>query len=259
MPSLMSALVPLNWQRVSSNDANSHHQMQPKFLTGLVLLLSVGSIHAGSATWNLSPSSGDWNTAANWTPATVPNGSADTATFGVSNTTDVSLSGSVELNGIIFGSGASPYTFATSQTIGFTVSGAGIANNSGAIQNFINHGTVNIFPPGSINFTNSSTAGSQTTFTNEGDGAAGFSAGGLIEFHDSSTAGSATFMNFPGAVAGAGGGDIQFFDSSTAAGGTFTNKGPTVTNAVTTVIQFFDRSQAGNGIFTLEGSQVQIG
>src|SRR5439155_17434789 len=36
---------------------------------------------AGSATWNLNPMSGDWNTAANWTPATVPNSPADTASY----------------------------------------------------------------------------------------------------------------------------------------------------------------------------------
>jgi len=34
---------------------------------------------------NLNPGSGDWNTAANWTPMTVPNGSADTATFALSS------------------------------------------------------------------------------------------------------------------------------------------------------------------------------
>ena len=27
---------------------------------------------AGSATWNLNPASGDWNTAANWTPNDRP-------------------------------------------------------------------------------------------------------------------------------------------------------------------------------------------
>ena len=57
---------------------------------------------AGSATWNQNPTSGDWNTAANWTPATVPNGSADTATFSLSNTTDVSISANTQVNGITF-------------------------------------------------------------------------------------------------------------------------------------------------------------
>ena len=56
--------------------------------------------YAISAQWDLDPSSGDWNTAANWTPMEVPNGPADTATFGVSNTTDVSISANTEINGI---------------------------------------------------------------------------------------------------------------------------------------------------------------
>ena len=57
----------------------------------LILLLSTIA-QAGSATWDLDPMSGDWNTAANWTPTTVPNHPADTATFGLSNTTDVAIS-----------------------------------------------------------------------------------------------------------------------------------------------------------------------
>src|SRR5947208_15938786 len=56
------------------------------------LLSAASSAFAGSATWNLNPTSGDWNTATNWTPATVPNGPNDTATFDVSNITDVFVS-----------------------------------------------------------------------------------------------------------------------------------------------------------------------
>ena len=48
----------------------------------LTLLLSTASSSfAGSATWKASPATGDWNTASNWSPATVPSSSADTATF----------------------------------------------------------------------------------------------------------------------------------------------------------------------------------
>ena len=65
---------------------------------------------AGSATWDLNPGSGDWNTATNWTPATVPNGPADTATFALSNTTSVSLSADTEVDTIMFNPGASVYT-----------------------------------------------------------------------------------------------------------------------------------------------------
>src|SRR5450432_1258670 len=70
----------------------------------LLLLLSAASTFAGSATWNPNPTNGDWFTASDWTPATVPNGPNDTATFGVSNITDISFSGftAPEVNGIVF-------------------------------------------------------------------------------------------------------------------------------------------------------------
>src|SRR5438552_13164522 len=58
--------------------------------------------YADSATWNLNPTSGDWNTAANWTPPTVPDGSTDVATFDLSNTPGVSLSATTRLDSIIF-------------------------------------------------------------------------------------------------------------------------------------------------------------
>src|SRR5690349_13760029 len=66
---------------------------------------------AGSATWNLNPSSGNWNTAANWTPATVPNSPSDVATFGVSNTTNITLSQFNSINAnVVFNPGASAFT-----------------------------------------------------------------------------------------------------------------------------------------------------
>src|SRR4249919_3342757 len=68
-----------------------HHPLSALLLCGLLLLIPNAPAQAGSATWNPNPTSGDWNTAANWIPATVPNGPADTVTFGVSNIRDVSL------------------------------------------------------------------------------------------------------------------------------------------------------------------------
>ena len=68
-------------------------------------MLSV--VYAGSATWNLNPTSGEWNTAANWTPATVPDDPSDVATFGLSNQTSVVLNANVELDQIVFDAGAS--------------------------------------------------------------------------------------------------------------------------------------------------------
>lgn len=57
-------------------------------LTTGMLLLAIRA-YAGSATWNLNPATSDWNTPVNWTPASVPNGPADTATFAVSSTSPV--------------------------------------------------------------------------------------------------------------------------------------------------------------------------
>ena len=70
--------------------------MKSKPVLGVILLILglVSAVHvqADRATWNLNPTSGDWNTANNWTPNVVPNGPSDVATFDVSNTTEVSLS-----------------------------------------------------------------------------------------------------------------------------------------------------------------------
>src|SRR5437667_3752147 len=88
------------------------------------LLCALGAAYADSATWNLNPISGDWNTAANWTPNTVPNGPSDTATFGVSNITDISLSHRIQVEAIVFSAGASPFTITSRRP--FKISGTGI-------------------------------------------------------------------------------------------------------------------------------------
>jgi hypothetical protein len=96
--------------------------------------------YAGSAQWNLNPISGDWNTAANWTPTTVPNGSADVATFALSSTTDVSISENTEINSIFFTPAASnPYTI-SAQGLTLTISGSGNTNDSEVTQNFFTFG-----------------------------------------------------------------------------------------------------------------------
>jgi hypothetical protein len=65
------------------------------------LLFFVPSVtYAISAQWDLDPISGDWSTAANWTPNRVPNGPSDIATFGLSHTSDVSISANTEVNSI---------------------------------------------------------------------------------------------------------------------------------------------------------------
>jgi autotransporter-associated beta strand protein len=182
----------MNKQITTSNwSALLHIIFTDGLLPVIVLLLSLQTTQAGSATWNLNPASGDWNTAANWTPATVPNGPADTAQFAVSNTTGISISDPTEVNGIQFNPGASAFTITAAPTLTLTLSGVGIMNNSGTTQNFVttadgagNHG--------SINFSNSATAGNATLTANGGGGGIG----GAILFSGNSTGGTARVEAF---------------------------------------------------------------
>src|SRR5206468_12431423 len=100
-----------------------------------------------------------------------------------------------------------------------TISGKGITNNSGIVQNFTPG-------PGQIIFTNSATAGSLTSFANTGAiafggsssaGNATFSNDGELTFLNTSTAGAATFINEGGKVSGTAGAVIAFDATSTAA------------------------------------------
>jgi hypothetical protein len=66
------------------------------FLVALSVFVSgIQMSKAGSATWKLDPTSNDWNTAANWTPETVPDEATDVATFGASNVTSISVASSI--------------------------------------------------------------------------------------------------------------------------------------------------------------------
>ena len=181
-----------------------------------LMLLLPAVAYPDSAQWDLNPSSGDWNTAANWTPMTVPNGSTDIATFAVSNTTNVSISANTEVSGITFTAAATnPYTITASAAFTLIISGTGITNNSGSTQQFVTAvGANGEF--GLILFTNSATAGNSTMFTNNGGTVSG-AAGGSTVFNGSSTAASAILVANGGSNGGAGG-TILFADQST--GGT---------------------------------------
>jgi autotransporter-associated beta strand protein len=204
-------------------------------LATLLLVLSIASsTFADSATWKMSPATGDWNHAANWTPPTVPNGPSDTATFAASNITDVSLSADTEVNGIAFSAGASAFTITVSPFI-LTISGLGITNNSGITQNFATTEAAQIF------FRNSATAGSGTFFTNSG---------AFMGFSATSTAGNRTFTT-------SGDGVTEFYNSATAGNGTFTINGGGVLGSE---MLFTDYSSAGNGIFIVNaGVSLGIG
>jgi hypothetical protein len=173
--------------------------------TLMVLFAPQGTVFAGSATWKTSPGSGDWTTASNWTPSTVPNGSTDTATFDLSNTTNVSLSANsiTEVSGIVFKASASAYTLTFNSLL--RINGVGITDNSGIQQNFVT--------PGGIQFLNGATAGTGTIFTNRGD----------LEFYGSGSAGGGIFINNGGRTLFPG-------ETSTADNGTFINNGGNLTS-----------------------------
>src|SRR4030095_4767202 len=191
----------------------------------LTFLLSTASdSFAGSATWKASAANGEWFNVNNWVQGTIPNGPGDTATFASSNRTSIDIAFNLEVNGIVFNPGASAFTIATNPTVvpTITISGVGITNNSGIVQNFLlNRGAAQ------MEFLNSATAGSLTAFTNFATG---------ITFGQTSTAGNATFNNI--------GGFVTFTNSSTAGDSTFNN----------IAVLFFDgNSTAGNGTFTNPG------
>ncbi len=185
--------------------------------------------YAISAQWHLDPISGDWNTAANWTPMGIPNGPADIATFGLSHTTDVSISADTEVNSIIFTPAATIQKFVTG------VDGTG---NRGQIV-----------------FRNSATAGT-SIFTNNGS-VANFVQGGETAFFNTSTAANGTFVNKGGTGSSSGGGITVFYDSSTAGNANFTNKGGTGTSTSATI--FHNTSTAANGFFTNDGGSTTGG
>jgi hypothetical protein len=194
-----------------------------------ISVLAPIAVHASSATWDLNPGSGDWNTAANWTPATVPNGSADTATFDLSNTTNVSISANTEVNGITFTSAATnPYGITASPGFTLTLSGTGITNNSGIGQGLGAESSQ--FEGGQILFTNSANAGNAGIFI---DGEYG-----VLQFSNRSTAGSANISNL--------GGSINFFNSSTADTANISLEGTGSTN-------FFNTSTAGSANIGSDG------
>jgi autotransporter-associated beta strand protein len=197
--------------------------------TAAVALLAAVPARAQDATWLLNPSSGDFNTAANWNPATVP---TRTAFFGATNTPNLTLNSPfsifTEIGGFTFNAGASNYTLAN-PTYSVTVNGAGIVINGGSAT--FNLGTP---PTGSLAqapfiFTNSSTAGS-ATINNE--------ATSTLSFRDASTAGSATINN----------NGVVTFSGSGGAGATSTAGNANINNNPGGTVEFTTGSTAGSAI-----------
>ena len=114
--------------------------------TAAVALLAAMPARAQDATWSTAPGSSNFNTAANWTPATVPTG---TAFFGASNTTSIAFQPftTTSIGTLQFNPDAPAYSFTTSDGISTSISitGAGIVNNSSNAPTFIVGSQANIF------------------------------------------------------------------------------------------------------------------
>jgi len=208
-------------------------------------MAGICTLQAGSATWNLSPVNNHWSKAANWTPATVPYGEGDVASFGVSSIIDVVLGDAPNgtdatniVGDIVFSVGASAYTFTLSPTTEsyfptiLEFHGAGITNNSGVAQNFIatRSDTKN---SGRFYFLNSASAGENVVITNQGgNNVTGGAYGAFTQFWDYSTAGQATFVNEGGQVSGTiYGGVTDLLDYSSAESATFINEPGAISGA----------------------------
>lgn len=234
------------------------------------------------ATWLSSPGSSDWNTGSNWTGGVTPNSGTSTAIFATSGTTSVNLSANVQVNTIVFNPGASAFTITAPATGNrtLTISGTGILNNSGTLQNFVtlSNTSSNL---GKIVFSNSASAGVNTVFTNNAalasfagetlfmdssnggnstinnlGGVINSGAGGLAAFSGSSQSGSATITNSGGTVSGALGGSAQYSVLATAANSTINNLAGSGSGASGGFVQFNDATGAGSAVINNSGGAV---
>ncbi|MDR3401136.1 MAG: autotransporter domain-containing protein [Chthoniobacter sp.] len=183
-------------------------------IAALLLCAQAGSVVATpvestGSTWLFNPGSGDWNTDSNWAEGIAPTSSPQSAIFGSSNVTNVSLSSFVSLDGIQFNPGASPYTIDLAGN-SMEFFGVGLVNNSAKTQTFL------VGPNGGMDFFSSSTAGKNTVIVvSGGDGGEG--SPGKLHFWGSSSAGNAVLIangGVDGGEGGLGGGGIYFENSS---------------------------------------------
>ena len=185
-----------------------------------VALLAPMPAQAQDATWLFTPSTALYSDPNNWTPATVPTG---TAFFGPTTVPALTVTGGTTVvGGWTFNAGAPAYTFAVGPGA-LAFNGAGIVINAGSAtiinQNF-----------GAVTFNGASTAGSATINNQTG----------IVNFIGTSTAGSASIINQ---------GNLVFLNDATAGNATITNS---------LFVGFEGQSTAGNATVHTIGGAVQF-
>ncbi|WP_048645304.1 autotransporter domain-containing protein [Nitratireductor soli] len=216
-------------------------------LAGVALAALAGPAAAQDATWLLNPATGDFNTGGNWTPATVPTG---TAFFDTSNTTALTFSApTTTIGGWTFNVGASDYVFTVDGYRELEFDGDGIVVNGGSAEIVIAPGmgaNSNV-----VTFLNTSTAGAATITSNalgnlyfrdaSTAGDSTINNNGLLQFRNDSTAGTSTILH--------NGGPLSFHDDSSAGDSNITSNAS---------ISFFNNSTAGNATISIDGNIVNF-
>jgi outer membrane autotransporter protein len=168
-------------------------------------------VGAQDATWLPRQGSTDFNAGANWSTNAVPTG---IATFGASNTANLTFSGSATLGGFSLTAFAPAYSFSINGDT-LTFNGTGIVINGGSATFNLQAGR-----DAAVIFAGSSTAGT-ATLTGVG-----------LNFENNSSAGNATLLNVS---------SLNFVNNSTAGNATITNRD---------TLQFQNASKAGSAAIT---------
>ena len=210
---------------------------------------------AQNAMWSATPGSNIWDMAANWSPATVPTG---TASFGPSNTTTIQFlpTAGTSIGTLQFNPGAPAYTFTDFPPF-FTsvrITGLGIVNESSNPPTFIVGNQENLL------FLNASTAGNAIIITN---------AGGITAFEDSATGGTARFVTNAGGAfditalsnGGMTAGSIEGAGSFALGSNQLTVGSNNLSTEVSGVISGVGGSlvKVGTGTLTLSGANIYTG
>lgn len=202
-----------------------------------LLAIVAPPVSAQDATWvggTPSAASSDYFVSSNWTPATVPTG---TATFGASANTNISFGSTSTVGGWTFSPGASAYTITVGGALGeLDFTGAGITINGGS-ANIIN----NFF----TQFHNSSSAGAASITNNF-----------ALYFWDTSNAGSANITTTSA---------VEFFNNSSPGSAAITAAGPLAsvrfdfTSGLNGDYKLTVGSIAGDGTFDIGHNQLTVG
>jgi outer membrane autotransporter protein len=190
------------------------------------MLALAAPAQAQTATWNGGTT--DWNDPTNWTPNAPPFGPTATAIFGGVGSTFVDFTQALTtVETIRFDPGAQQYSINVCACQEVRITGQGVVNLSGSLQEFVNDGI--------LSFRNASSAGN-ATYTN--------SFGGALDFRQTATAGTATINNSFGATVS--------FDNFSTAGSAI------IDNSNVGTVEFNGRSTLGSAQLTNTNSLVNF-